>query len=437
MSTNAPPVLNDPAAREQELARGLDNFATPEQQNTTTNPVTEEQSTPTRSDKKKGKGKFSTMASNATQVHPQAQAGPPAYAAPQAPAAPPAAPSNDKSHMISGRIVGAGAREPEWSQEELEYFAELRSYKLDVVTVTDSRKAQPDSNGYYVVKNADGTCAATMNAMLPGLSMDEIKLGVGTAKPDERLPKKKMYSDVVAVGKNGDWVLNQWVSQDVIMEPVPANVRNRSVNIRSGGKGSERTIGVHFARFGFPAKSFAPIFHTLGVGMPGLIDSLVMTDGYYWANASWGVTQTPGTFVYKTEQGTRATTHQLTDAMDMMGTRSCIGIGIFAISVACAYEKQGDTVVPSSTKYEFSIKCHNFLGMGFTDWHGPPQTSAIGMILSDDFMRSAQSMSKPKVTTNVMNSTSNLFGSGNVNPFASLTTPQGGQAEKAPGASLL
>ncbi|KAJ5456022.1 uncharacterized protein N7458_004286 [Penicillium daleae] len=47
--------------------------------------------------------------------------------------------------------------------------------------------------------------------------------------------------------------------------------------------------------------SFAPIFHSLYSNIRGLTDSLVMTDGYYWTNASWGVTQILDTFVYMTE----------------------------------------------------------------------------------------------------------------------------------------
>ena len=80
-----------------------------------------------------------------------------------------------------------------------------------------------------------------------------------------------------------------------------------------------------------------------------------------------------------TEQGTRASTPQLTDAMDMIGSKSSKSVGTFAISVACAYDKQGDSIVANSTRYEFSIKCHNFLHFETSDWHGPPQTSATKM----------------------------------------------------------
>jgi hypothetical protein len=428
MNPNETPVINDAEQRREELARGLNNFASREEEETASTPA----GTPTP--KNKPKKKFASMAA-ASSPTPGQSAGTmtttsqPAPAAPQAlpglaaAAANMAAPSG-QTHLVSGRIVGAGANEPVWSQEELQHLASLRSVRLDVVVANDSRKAIPDPEGKYVVRNQDGTCSATMNAILPYLQLSEFKLGIGIPKPDERLPKKKMYSDVVAVGKNNDWVLNQWLSQDVIMEPVPASVRNRMTTGR--GRTSDRTIGVHFARFGFPAKSFAPIFHTLDSSMKGLVDSLVMTDGYYWANASWGVTQTPGTFVYKTEQGTHASTNVLSDAMDMIGTKSSKGVGTFAISVACAYEKQGDQIVANSTKYEFSIKCHAFVHLETTDWHGPPQTSAIGVMVSNDFMSAAKPLSKPKAVSTVMNTTSTLFGSGggNMNPFAGMNVRQ-------------
>lgn len=429
MNPEQTPLMNTAEERQEELARGLNNFAEPEQDDnaSTTSKKTEETTTPQK--KKSGKGRFASMAANMSantspapvQAPVQPQVPPPLPGLAQAVAQPQGPNLGGQTQVVSGRIVGAGAKEPEWTIEQLQHFSSLRSTRLEVITANDSRKTIPDPKGDYVVKNNDGTCSATRNAILPFLSFTEFKIGLGLPKEGDKLPKKKMYSDVVIIGKDNNWVLNQWLAKDVIMEPVPASVRNRSITGR--GKASDRTIGVHFARFGFPVESFGPVFHTLDSNIQGLVDSLVVTDGYYWANASWGVTQTPGTFVHLTENGTRAATHNLSEAMDLIGSKSSMGLGTFAISVACAYEKQGDTPVMNTAKYEFSIKCHNFMHFEETDFHGPPQTSAVGMMVGDDLMSLAKPLKKPNAVGAVMNSTGSLFAGGNMNPFAQMSAP--------------
>jgi hypothetical protein len=302
-----------------------------------------------------------------------------------------------QTQVVTGRLVGSGANEPAWSDEQLQHFSSLRSLKLPVVKCMDTRKALEDGEGKYVVRNLDGTSSATTAAILPTLPFSEFKIGIGDAKPDDKLPKKKLYSkklysDVVIIGKDDSWVLNQWVVQNVIMEPVPSGVRN-SVGTGRGGAGS-RKVGVHFARFGFPAESLAPVFHTLDSTVNGIINSLIMTDGYYWCNASWGISHTPGTFVYITENNTRAHTSQLSEAMDMLGTKSSQGVGTFAISLGCEYDKEGDRIIPNSAKYAFSIKCHSFVHFRKTDYYGPPQTASVGALMSNDMMMMAEPLSK-------------------------------------------
>ncbi|KKA17482.1 hypothetical protein T310_8612, partial [Rasamsonia emersonii CBS 393.64] len=109
--------------------------------------------------------------------------------------------------------------------------------------------------------------AATQAAMLPNLKLTEFVLGIGPAKPDMKLPKKRMYSDVVIVGKDRDWILTQWLSKDVIMEPVPSTVRNKQEQAKN--RQSKRTISVNFARFGLPIRSFGAVFNTLNQNIGG------------------------------------------------------------------------------------------------------------------------------------------------------------------------
>ncbi|KFH48315.1 hypothetical protein ACRE_009460 [Hapsidospora chrysogenum ATCC 11550] len=232
-----------------------------------------------------------------------------------------------QTQVVTGRVVGSGANEPAWSDEQLQHFSSLRSLKLPIV------------------KNLDGTSSATTAAILPTLPFSEFKIGIGDAKPDDKLPKKKLYSDVVIIGMDDNWVLNQ--------------------------------SGVHFARFGFPAESLAPVFHTLDSTVNGIINSLIMTDGYYWCNTSCGISHTPGTF-----------------AMDMLGTKSSQGVGTFAISLGCEYDKEGDRMIPNLAKYVFSIKCHSFVHFRKTDCYGPPQTASVGVLMNNDMMMMAEPLSK-------------------------------------------
>ena len=105
-----------------------------------------------------------------------------------------------------------------------------------------------------------------------------------------------------------------------------------------------------------------------------------------------------------------------------------MGMGTFAISLACEYQMKGDEVVPNTAKYEFSIKCHNSIHLDTTDYHGPPQTSSIGVMMSSDFFAEAKPLSKPKVVGTVMNSTGSMFAGNNLNPFQAVAGVPSAQA---------
>ncbi len=321
------------------------------------------------------------------------------------------------SFSMGGRLIGGAANEPEWTQEQLAYFEKMKSSRFPTISVSDSRKSVPDESQKYVARSADGNVSATSMSVHPDIPLSEFVIGIGKAKPDDKL-KPRMYSDVVMVGKNRDWVLTQWVSKGVIMEPVPASVR-------AGSKRGNRVIGVHFARFGFPVNVFGPVFGTLNDSMKGLMDSVPSTNGYYWMNASWGVSNNGATFGYKTQSGSIATIKSLNDAMDMLGTQSSMCVATFAISVCCEYEKKNGRAVPDTNKYMFSVKCHNVLHIKKTDYRGPPQTAAVGYSVTSDIMNSAEPLSKPAVMDSILGQTSGLFGNLDANPFTMPTTEGG------------
>jgi hypothetical protein len=315
---------------------------------------------------------------------------------------------------VGGRIVGSAAKEPELTKEQRQLIETRRAYRLPVISVNESRRAEPDPQEKYVRRNPNGTVTATGAAMLPNLPLNEFMLAIGTAKADTKL-KPAMYSDVIIVGRNRDWTLSQWVIRDVIMEPVPADVRKRGM--AGPTRQAKRTIGHHFARFGLPIISLGPVFETLAASMPGLMNDLSITDGYYWHNASWGVNASDAVFGYKGPNQTMCQTTQLNEAMEMLGMNSSMGVGTFAISVACEYEVQNGRPVPNTNKYKFSLKCHNFYHMKKTDFHGPPQTTAVGFSLSDELANESEVLSRPAAMGTVLDTTESLFGGTDANPF--------------------
>ncbi len=64
------------------------------------------------------------------------------------------------------------------------------------------------------------------------------------------------------------------------------------------GNTSGRRIGQHFARIGLPAHAFGPLLNTLGRKFDGCLSQVTPTRGYYWMNASWGVSSFNATFSY-------------------------------------------------------------------------------------------------------------------------------------------
>jgi hypothetical protein len=169
---------------------------------------------------------------------------------------PPQSPLNSATGFaVSGRIVGSAAKEPDWTPEQLQAIATRRAYRLPMAVVTDSRRTEVDPQQKYVRKDPNGTVTATANSMLPNLPLDEFILATGEAKPDTKL-KPAMYSDVIILGKDRDWTLSQWVIKDVILEPVPAEVRRRGM--AGPTRQAMRTSGAQFARLGFPIMSLGP-----------------------------------------------------------------------------------------------------------------------------------------------------------------------------------
>lgn len=204
MNTNESPVMNSPDERQEQLSRDLDNFASPE--SGTTGTPERHEDTPTPSVRKTGR--FASMAATADSSLGQGTYTTPLSVRGGTAAGAQAQAGGGQTQVVAGRIVDAGMNEPKWTKEQLQEFATLRSTRMEMVAMNESRKAIPDRERKYVVKNSDGTCSAMANSMLPNLPLSAFKIGLGVPKPDERLPKMKMYSDVVII-HNNEWFLNQ------------------------------------------------------------------------------------------------------------------------------------------------------------------------------------------------------------------------------------
>lgn len=315
--------------------------------------------------------------------------------------------------QVEGTNIGSKAAEPAWTQEELQAISNANGFRMSTTTVAETRRSEPDRDGKYLVIGANDSVITRAAAILPNIKPNEYQLGLGKVKPDEKTGKSKLYTDVVM--KAEGWRLTQWTSKNVVLEVVPNNILDKTPRMVNGRP--ERRIGHDFARIGLPKLCFAPVFKTLENGMPSLLNNISQTQGYYWLNASWGVTNSPGNFVYKDESGNRANTHVLREAMNHMRGLSAIGTATIAISVGNESKIMGGKAVPDPGKYELSIKIHNFFVAKLVPYHSPAQASATGFEIDDEMFADAESLTAPSGMGSTYESTASAFSGGMLNPF--------------------
>lgn len=318
--------------------------------------------------------------------------------------------------QISGSNIGSRASEPEWTREELQQIADACGVRLTTVAMTETRRSIPDPNHHYLTTDDEGSIVTKKPAILPNPRWDEFKLGLGRVKADEKTGKSKLYSDVVMVGNN--WLLSQWTSKNVIMEGVPEKILEKGARPSNGRP--ERRIGHDFARIGLPKTSFGPIFETLKTAMPSILEGVSVTRGYYWLNASWGVTNNPGNFVYSGANGVRGNTHKLYEAMKMIMGMSSYGAAAVAISIANESRMVNGKLTSEPNKYELSIKIHNMLHVKKVPYHSPPQSSATGFEVSEDMFSEAEILEPMSNMGMAFNDTASAFATPGPNPFLNV-----------------
>ena len=336
--------------------------------------------------------------------------------------------SNSNGFRVEGSNIGSRASEPDWTNEDLQAIADACGKRIETIIMAETRRSTPDPQMKYLAIMSNGTVVSKPASWLPDIDTSEFKIGMGRVKPDEKTGKGKLYTDIVMKGPN--WVLNQWTSKNVIMEGVPDNILDKPPRMINGRP--ERRIGHDFARIGLPKLSFAPIFETLKSSMPAVMDSVSITRGYYWINASWGVTGNPGSFAYK--NGTiNQRTPKLYEAMKMLSGMSSMGVATIAVSIGNESKLEGGKMIPDPSKYEFSIKIHNMLHLKRVSYHSPPQSSSTGFEVPDELMNMAESLEPVSNVGAMFTDTSSAFASTGANPFFNATAAMGQNTALGPG----
>ncbi|KAM3426585.1 hypothetical protein NHJ13734_009373 [Beauveria thailandica] len=188
-----------------------------------------------------------------------------------------------------------------------------------------------------IANNVNGTVIAKPPAYLPNMTVDEYKLSLGRGQADQKVGK----SNVVIISNKVNLVLNQWTST----EPEPPHQ-------------------TRLARVGLPKTSFGPMFDTLRAS----------------------VTSSPGTFIYKDENGIKAKTQRLDEAIKRIIDSSSKGVATIAISLSDEATIENGRTVPIGNKYQFSVNLHNMFHFKKERVlpHSPPQSSSTAFEILED-----------------------------------------------------
>lgn len=322
--------------------------------------------------------------------------------------------------MVSGRNIGSEEREPKWTDEQKAFIKNMCATELVIADVRDTRRSVMDPEQKFVGKDTDGSIVPQEEAYVSSLDPSTYCIGKGPGKFDIT-GSPRCYTDLVVVDVQGRWLLNQWTSEWIVIEGVSPQVLMQTGR---AGNQSNRRIGHHFARIGLPKLAFGPLFGTLQGKYSEVTSTLVETEGYYWTNASWGVSQFSGSYSYMTENGVKRTSH-LSDVMRMLNGKSALCLATVAISLTVPAKSEGGKFVAEQGPHGLSIKLHNAFGVEEVDYHGPPQQGSTGMMVPSRIAMGAKVMSGSKVSTSAA--------SGNMGIFANTTrTMFGGMNANGP-----
>lgn len=111
----------------------------------------------------------------------------------------------------------------------------------------------------YVVEPQPGVYKGVV--MLDGNSL------YGSSGKFDGTGSPRFYTEVVLVGAVGTWLLNQWTSENVVLEGVALRVLQAADR---QGNTAGRRIGYYFAHIGLLKYLFGPLFGMLNKNCPGV-----------------------------------------------------------------------------------------------------------------------------------------------------------------------
>ncbi|KAG5916585.1 hypothetical protein E4U61_003498 [Claviceps capensis] len=275
---------------------------------------------------------------------------------------------------VEGSNIGASANEPKWTKEQTETINAASMTKLPIKVVNDTRRVVPDQNNVYVTLDNKGAAVTREGAFLNKIPTTKYVIGMGKAKGDQKTGKIKLYSDLVMKGRGRGH--RGRPEEDLGQGP--------KGHPHVDGTREERRIGHDFARIGLPKMYFGPLFETLRSKYPKILDGISTTVGYYWLNASWGVTGNPGKYRCMIGAGKMAETQKLSEVMRIFNGKSSLCQATIAISTAFTGKLSGSTIVKDGDACDMSIKVHNAFHIKTVDYRSPPQSSSTGFELTED-----------------------------------------------------
>lgn len=190
---------------------------------------------------------------------------------------------------------------------------------------------------------------------------------------------KKFFSDVAIKAENGNTTIVQMVMGHVVVVGMNEEQRRDA----AAGAGDSRRSGRDYFRVGLPKCDIYPIMSVL-IAAGAKTDSITETDKYYWMSCSWGVSNKPCKFYYKSDGS--YTTDQV-EMHQMLGGRSSLGFGSFGISIQIGCKVEGAKVVPDATDVSISLKLYSFTHMKVGDWSSGAVAQGAGFSADSSAMR--------------------------------------------------